>query len=222
MQMVQNEIQDKVIRYNKKREKGREIVCLWGLDSLSLLGQGTIIAWDRTCWRISRSGVWNASFILRVCQELAEAWEGMGGVKRMYAHILDHLSRGSWQNWHVWNSSTPACGFVGPRHDNTLFSKPKVPDANAAGHCANFLWSIDHSTRPILALIEFDGNSGGFRVSGALNGPMFRRNIMARTVDMVLSIGIFCIAISLIRIKSIQGWLGFIFRSTRRNQAALA
>lgn len=80
------------------------------------------------------------------------------------------------------------------------------PRANAAGHCANFLWSIDHSTQPILAVNRIRrGNSDGFRASGTLNGTTFSRNITARTFETALSIGILCAAISPTSIKSIEG-----------------
>lgn len=42
-----NSGQGNTIQQGKRKGEGK-IVCLWGLDSLSLLGQGTIIAWDRT------------------------------------------------------------------------------------------------------------------------------------------------------------------------------
>lgn len=160
--MIQNEIQDKVIRYNEERERGRGIECLWGLDSLSLLGQDTIIAWDRTCWRVSRTfypvcETRLLSFVsVRSWLSREKVWAGL---KRMYAHILDYLGRGSWQNWHVWNSSTPACGFAGPRHDNTLFSKPKVPARTPLGIVQTFYGVSIIARGQYLPLIEFDAET---------------------------------------------------------------
>jgi len=76
------------------------------------------------------------------------------------------------------------CGFAGPRHDNTLFSKPKVPVRAPSGIVQTFQIprSIDHSMRYLsfVSLIEFAKNSCGFIVQRVSNGAAFRGNVTAQ------------------------------------------
>lgn len=100
--------------------------------AVALFGQGTIIAWDRTCWRVSSTFYPMCETVFRVCQELARRWEewerggGTGQIGCVCAHTRPPRSR-LLTELTCLELVCSACGFAGPRHDNTLFSKPKVP-----------------------------------------------------------------------------------------------
>lgn len=167
--MVQNEIQDKVTRYNKERERRRGIECLWGLDSLSLLGQGTIIAWDRTCWRVSRTfypvcETRLLSFVsVRSWFRREKGWEGSSVCMRTYSTIsvaaLDRID--------MFGTRLPPLADS-PDLDTTIHSSRnrKSPARTPLGIVQTF-HGVSIIARgqylPFVPLIEFDGNSGGFQ-----------------------------------------------------------
>lgn len=99
----------------KRKKRGRSNVSIRNRSSVKARSSRGIEPADAFRGPFIRCEIRLLSFVS------VRSWFRRGGqTRRVYAHILDHLGRGSWQNWHVWNSSTPLADS--PDLDTTIHS----------------------------------------------------------------------------------------------------